>query len=603
MCLDATQFREQLRRNMNIILTDEELGALVYLFDKNGDGFIDTAEFKNEFFRLGKQDREKFNYHKAQEKERHQQRLARLEAKQKEYLERFSRTNVAETWTEEQQASAIKKIANVAFTYDGFKGGLEGFANTTSLTPAEFKEIMRRKFETFLTPEETGALCDMFDRNDNGMIDTREFVYQFFKIGRREREFHFNNQKQKTLANQEAERERIAAMKDRYGKLVEARMTPSTEEDRQSVLDKITHAATHFKSESVFSSNLWKSFESADLTPTAFKELLKSTFDIYLSPGELDAMVKLFDTDNSGSISCVEFMTTFFRIGLRERSRLVAEKRYIQERLARAEAIRKQARIERQKMQTLTSVIWPVLPNEDEEDAIALPAGKIKVQDLAHMISTGPGEVCTYIMQKHLMNVSPQDLLEPSLARDVVVGHGKKLADNSGASPQASPLRSVAPMIPTEKVGRHNAFLQKRPTLQSAIGRTKGSSKGAGKSMADLFPKASKDTKDFIRKLEDEEKRVHSQGKKKSKKGSKNGSVSASRQESFMDLGEAGGNLDDWNFSQSNVKANIQMGQDEDWDAMRPTTSANSQRAGSSKDTRGGRVSPLQGTSIVEEEY
>ena len=53
VCLDATQFREQLRRNLNITVTDEELGALVYLFDKNGDGFIDSVEFKNEFFRLG----------------------------------------------------------------------------------------------------------------------------------------------------------------------------------------------------------------------------------------------------------------------------------------------------------------------------------------------------------------------------------------------------------------------------------------------------------------------------------------------------------------------------------------------------------------------
>lgn len=604
VCLDATQFREQLRQNMNVILTDEELGALVYLFDKNGDGFIDTVEFKNEFFRLGKQDRDKFNYHKAQEKEKHRRRLAKMEAKQKAYLERFSRSNVAESWTEAQQANAIQKIAHVAFSYDSFKGGLEGFANATHISPSEFKEIMRRKFEVYLTPEETGALADMFDRNDIGMIDTSEFVYQFFKIGRREREHHFNKQKTKTRENQLAEKERIEAMTEKFGKMVLARMEPSTEADRISALSKITSAALHFKADSAFSGNLWKSFESSDLNPTEFKELLKANFDIYLSPGELDAMVKLFDTDNNGDVSCVEFMTTFFRIGLRERSRLVAEKKIEQEKLARAEKIRQEARIERQKMQTLTSIIWPIMPNDDDEEAVNLPTEPISCKDLAHLVNAGPGEIVTYLMNKHAIMVGYDELVDLAIVKDVIIGHGKKIIDDA----EKPPVRSVAPMIPTGKTGRNNAFLSKRPTLQSAIGRKADATKGnKNKSIADMYPKASNDTKEFIRKLEEQEREIHGvKGKKKSggkKGGSKSGSKNAGK-----GLGPESGSLNEWSFADSGQpKANMYA--DDDWgDTSRPGTSASSQRGGGSPSaggevskSRSGMLLPLEGNSIAEE--
>ena len=60
VALDPTEFREQLRRNFQINLTDEELGAIIYLFDKDGDKKIATTEFRNEFLRLGKQEKQKF---------------------------------------------------------------------------------------------------------------------------------------------------------------------------------------------------------------------------------------------------------------------------------------------------------------------------------------------------------------------------------------------------------------------------------------------------------------------------------------------------------------------------------------------------------------
>ncbi len=443
VCLDATQFREQLRRNLNVIVTDEELGALVFLFDKNGDGFVDSVEFKNEFFRLGKQERSKFNMAQKAEKARIESWQVKNRERQREYLEKFSLTKVATKWTEAEEREAIQKLAHIAFTYDAFKGGLESFDHCIYVNASEFREIMRRKFEVNFTPEETGALLSMFDKAGNGMIDTREFLYQFFKIGRKERDYHFNRQKQLTKKHMQEEVIRRKAIKDRFGEMVKAKITPATEEDHVSAYQKIKMAATYFKGDSVFSSNLWKSFESEELTPTEFKELLKTNFDIYLTPGELDAMVYMFDTDKNGGVSCVEFMTTFFRIALKERSNNILTHRAEVNR----RQVEKEQRIRRlaaeQKAKTLTRIVWPVLPDEDmgtmTEDAIAK----------------------------------------------------KKLASTKGEDG-----RSLAPALPSLEPGRKGGFTSKKISMGSIMSPARSSDNlKKGQSMSALFPKASLDTR------------------------------------------------------------------------------------------------------------
>jgi hypothetical protein len=51
----------QLRRNFFINLTDAELGALVVLFDRDGNGRVHSVDFIREFFRIGKQEKIKMD--------------------------------------------------------------------------------------------------------------------------------------------------------------------------------------------------------------------------------------------------------------------------------------------------------------------------------------------------------------------------------------------------------------------------------------------------------------------------------------------------------------------------------------------------------------
>lgn len=150
-------------------------------------------------------------------------------------------------------------------------------------------------------------------------------------------------------------------------------------------------------------------------------------------------------------------------------------------------------------------------------------------------------------------------------------------------------------------------FLNKRPTLQSAIGRKSDTNKGnKNKSIADMYPKASNDTKEFIRKLEEQEREVHSKRKKKS--GGKKGGSKSDSKNAGKGLGPESGSLNEWSFADSGQpKANMYA--DDDWgDTSRPGTSANSQRGGGSPSaggemsiSRSGMLLPLEGTSIAEE--
>lgn len=123
--LDATEFRQQLRRNFNIQLSDAELGAIVFLFDRDGDGKVDSIEFINEFFRLGNEEKNRMRYFQQQSEERVERMKHKLEQKRLAKVEQLTAVRVASTWTEDDEISAIRKIARVSFTYDSLKGGLE----------------------------------------------------------------------------------------------------------------------------------------------------------------------------------------------------------------------------------------------------------------------------------------------------------------------------------------------------------------------------------------------------------------------------------------------------------------------------------------------
>ena len=456
--LEPTEFREQLRRTFFITLSDEELGAIVTMFD-NGEKKVDCMQFINEFFRLGKQQKFKLKMQKKELDDKIERFHEKLRETREKRLEAFNKTKVAETWTEEEEISAVRKITKVAFSYDFFKGGLEGFYDVIEVTPIQFRELMRRNFDCYLSAEEAAALVHAFDSNGNGSIDAKEFMYHFFRLGRNEKDRHFRKSKKITAKRAEETRRRKAAIKDKFGKLVLAKICPASEQDKKTALSKITNAAIRYRSDCQFM-DIRKSFEADSLSPTEFRELLKQNFDIFLSPGELDAVITIFDADGDGTISCIEFMTTFFRTGMKENKRRLEAKRAETARILREEEERKRKKIENYLALTQTKISYPILPEDDTDD--------IWAQD-SHASST-----------KSNNNSQILSPIDPSRASTA--------PGESSSKRRMSRKPSMADLAESQK-------------LIELIMKNKDS-------LVKKFPKASKETKDFLLQLEEEEKKL-----------------------------------------------------------------------------------------------
>jgi len=438
--LTPTEFREQLRRNFLVRLTDQELGAIVLLFDKDGDGEVDSTEFINEFFRLGKQEKTKFFLKKKALDATLQKAKAKAQAEHEAKFVELATPKFPETWTKEEERNAVRKVAKVAFTYDSkfakfMGGGIQGFLDNGSLDAAQFSEQLRRNFQLHLSPAEVSALMHVFDIDGNGSVDCAEFIYTFFRMGRNERDRHIRKNMSLTAKLNEEERVARAQRKAKFEKYALVKMVPSTKEDKKRALKKISKAATFH----------WgdigggKSFESAELTPAAFKEQLKRQFLIRLTPGELDAMMKIFDTNNDGAISSVEFVTTFFRIGMKGKRKLLEKKRAKMKELAQKEINRLKQKKEKAIELVQTKIDWPELPID-----INNPDGPT-------------------------MPFSP-------------IARGTAKNNDDKRRPRKPPMSEFLKTIP-------------KSTIQSIDGG----------SVADLFPRASDDTKDFIKYIEQRE--------------------------------------------------------------------------------------------------
>ena len=60
--------------------------------------------------------------------------------------------------------------------------------------------------------------------------------------------------------------------------------------------------------------------------PTAqFKEILKRTFNVRLTPGELAALMSIYDKESTGKVKSIDFLTIFFKLGNDERARFHSE--------------------------------------------------------------------------------------------------------------------------------------------------------------------------------------------------------------------------------------------------------------------------------------
>jgi hypothetical protein len=123
--MTATEFRQQLQKNLHIQLTDEELGAIVVYLDRDGSRTVPCDDFIKEFFALGKGEKYKISYRHKLESQRRENRIQQWRKRQAEQCARLTSSKIDTNFTDKDVSSALEKIAKVAFDYDKTKGGLE----------------------------------------------------------------------------------------------------------------------------------------------------------------------------------------------------------------------------------------------------------------------------------------------------------------------------------------------------------------------------------------------------------------------------------------------------------------------------------------------
>jgi len=454
--LDPTEFREQLKRNFLIVLTDGELGALVTLLDADKIGKVSTTLFINEFLRLGKVAREKEFLQVRLTNDKIIEKKKLFQAKREEMQLRLIKYEIPKTWTKEEEESAQLKFGQAALSYDSTGPALAGFTNGGSLNYRQFYEQLRRNFQLFLTPGEVAALVHILDTNGDGYIDCSEFLHHFFRIATQEREKLHDKHVMLNNRLHEAEKRRKKKLNDHFEQSVLIELKPDTKEDKKSLTKKMREVAASYERREQWCSAL-DGFDSASLTPTQFKEQLKKNFLVFLTPGEVSAAVKLYGNEE-GNIDCGYFLSSFHIVGKDEKLKRSERRQQISYKIKKEwEDYYKNLEdgyVERKK----TNVQWPLLPQINDNSTIG----------------------------------------------------------TSTCSLGGSELNSVPdkPRRMTRKASVMDSIHANRAALEFL---KKSSSNKDDKSMTTIFSNASDATKDFIRELEKEEAEIDSMTSRRKK--------------------------------------------------------------------------------------
>ena len=333
MQLTYGEFRELLKRTFNIRLTEGELAALIAFFDTESEGFIRSKDFLLHFFKTGFSERNKV-HSEAIRKDRELARQREKEAQEK-LRAQWAKMELDIDWnfTQADTDSALAKMTKAAREYDANHPSAMSLSafDGASMTPAVFREMLKRVLGIMLTDQELGALIKNFDKDGDNKIDCPEFMVKFTSLGFKEKSKLRTAQLQKIAEHNKRVAEEKKAKEDAKEHKREAFVNwDFTNEEFNSALDQLKVAAGNYDRHHPSSVSL-DGFQGASLSPGHFREMLKRTFGIKLTPGELGAAVKFFDSDGDGTVDSQEFLKHFFKLQRTERStvrrnRIMAER-------------------------------------------------------------------------------------------------------------------------------------------------------------------------------------------------------------------------------------------------------------------------------------
>ena len=264
--------------------------------------------------------------------------------------------------------------------------------------------MMKQSFSISFTDDEVAYLVSIYSRNYIDKIDCGKFLNEFFRLISENNIKSRRNQLNVTQKCNQKERSFLDNMIEKMACSTPINMREARINDIQSAFIKFSNISSYHKPD-IFN-NFKKYFDGVDLSPTLFHKFLFNNFQIDLNSGELDAAVGVFDLNKDGAISYMEFMSTFYLLGIEERSRRLIKQKNAEQVIItkRKEKILK--RFDAFDKDVKSHISWPVLPSmsyneygnenesenegENEKNKIySSPVSKSRSRRMSHISSPG----------------------------------------------------------------------------------------------------------------------------------------------------------------------------------------------------------------------
>ena len=225
--------------------------------------------------------------------------------------------------TEADYVNAMKKIISASALYDKNAPGcssLDAF-DAAYLTPASFREVVKKAFNLVFTQEELLSVIKRFSDDTGNNVSCSKFLIHFIKTGAEERDkiklLQLEKQRHDNyLRKSEHERK----MKESEDKVMLTLSDKYSEADQDKAFEKLTIAAKKYDRSHPGAMSL-DGFDEKELKPHVFREMIKRTFGLILTPAELAATVSHYDPKNTGKVSSKKFLIHFLKLGIAERNK------------------------------------------------------------------------------------------------------------------------------------------------------------------------------------------------------------------------------------------------------------------------------------------
>ena len=267
--------------------------------------------------------------------------------------------------------SARKKLEDAVYRYNPARDKLWlKVFNATHIEKHLFRDQMKIGLGCRLSEIELEALLSQFTFERDGYVDGSAFLLLFKKIQSDFRE----KDTQTRLANIRKVKEQEIADKLLTENVISENRDKHkvdfdfSKREQKLALSKMTEAAAKYDKNMPGAPSL-EGFSGSSLTPSEFKDQLKQCFGIKVTAKELGALMRHFDINDDGFLTCQEFLVKFFRLGFLERTKRLTEDREEKKRFEEMRAKQAREKIEAKEKYNQSKVNYE-FSEKDKESAL-----------------------------------------------------------------------------------------------------------------------------------------------------------------------------------------------------------------------------------------